>query len=227
MTPRILKDRLYEQVARIGQALSSPKRLEIMDLLAQGEKAVEVLASELSADVRLTSTHLKVLRQAHLAASRGEGKRIFYRLSGEDVALLEVALRRVAERHLLELRAALREMVTRPETLTSVANEALLEQARCGEVVVIDVRPRLEFDAAHLPFARSMPLDELEQRLEELASGKEIVAYCRGPFCLMSDQAVALLSAKGFAARKIRDGVSEWQAAGMPLEPPPGERIHP
>jgi len=218
MNSRAVKDQLYEQVARIGQALSNPKRLELMELLAQGEKAVETLASELSADIKLTSAHLKVLREARLVVSHREGKRVIYRLSGEDVALLGVGLRRVAEAHLLELREVLQKMLAYPEDLTTVGREMLLEQARSGEIVVIDVRPRQEYDAAHLPFARSMPLAEIEQRLAELPPGKEIVAYCRGPFCLMSDQAVSLLAAKGFPIRKIREGVSEWQATGMPVE---------
>jgi rhodanese-related sulfurtransferase/DNA-binding transcriptional ArsR family regulator len=213
-----MKDQLYEQVARIGQAVSNPKRLELMELLAQGEKAVETLAAELSADIKLTSAHLKVLREARLVVSQREGKRMVYRLSGEDVATLGVGLRRVAEAHLLELGEVLKKMLTHPENLTSVGREALLAQARSGDIVVIDVRPRQEYDAAHLPFARSMPLAEIEQRLAELPPGKEIVAYCRGPFCLMSDQAVSLLSAKGFPIRKIREGVSEWQATGMPVE---------
>ena len=189
MDKRILKDLLYEQVARIGKAASSPKRLELLDLLAQGEKTVEMLASELSADIKLTSAHLRVLKEARLVTSRRDGKYIIYQLTGSDVAGLWVNLRQVAEEHLLE-------------------------------VFVIDVRPQTEYETAHLPFARSMPVAEIELRLAELPSDVEIVAYCRGPFCLLSDEAVALLAAKGYRVRKILDGVSEWQAAGFPVEQP-------
>jgi len=217
MNKRSLKDLLYEQVARIGKAVSSPKRLELLELLAQGEKSVEVLAAELSADIKLVSAHLKALRDAHLVTSRRDGKYVIYRLSGQDVAGLWVNMRQVAEEHLLELRLALDQMVADPAKLASVGRQALLEQARRGDVIVIDVRPQAEYETAHLPFARSMPVAEIEKRLAELPTDKDIVAYCRGPFCLLSDEAMALLGAKGYRVRKILDGVSEWQAAGLPL----------
>jgi rhodanese-related sulfurtransferase len=218
MNKRSLKDLLYEQVARIGKAVSSPKRLELLELLAQGEKSVEMLAGELSADIKLTSAHLRVLKEARLVISRREGKYIIYQLAGNDVAGLWVNLRQVAEDHLLELKMALGQMMNDPARLSAVSRETLLEQARRGEVFVIDVRPQPEYEAAHLPFARSMPVAEIEQRLAELPSEVEIVAYCRGPFCLLSDEAVALLAAKGYRVRKILDGVSEWQVAGLPVE---------
>lgn len=217
MKKRTLKDLLYEQVARIGRAVSSPKRLEILELLAQGEKSVETLAGELSIDVKLASAHLRSLKAARLVDTRRDGKYVVYRLSGTDVANLWVVLREVAEEHLLELRVALQQMVSDPDKLASIGREALLQQARNGEVLVIDVRPREEYDVAHLPFARSMPVAEIERRLSELPRDRQIVAYCRGPFCLLSDEAVDLLAARGFEVRKIRDGVSEWKAAGLPL----------
>ncbi len=217
MKQRQLKDLLYEQVARIGKALGSPKRLELLEMLAQGEKSVDVLAAELSIDIKLASAHLKALRDARLVTSRREGKFIHYRLSGPDVAGLGVKLREVAEEHLLELRLALDQMAANPGQLAAVDRRALMEQAQRGEVVVIDVRPQDEFDAAHLPYARSMPLAEIGKRLAALPRDKEIVAYCRGPFCLLSDEAVALLLSHGYRARKVSDGVSEWQAAGLPL----------
>lgn len=218
MKQRQLKDLLYEQVARIGKALGSPKRLELLEMLAQGEKSVDVLAAELSIDIKLASAHLKALRDARLVTSRREGKFIHYRLSGPDVASLGVKLREVAEEHLLELRLALDQMAAHPGQLAAVDRVALMEQAQRGEVVVIDVRPQDEFDVAHLPYARSMPLAEIGKRLAALPRDKEIVAYCRGPFCLLSDEAVALLRSHGYRARKVSDGVSEWQAAGLPLE---------
>lgn len=214
---RSLKDLLYEQVARVGKALASPKRLEILEMLAQGEKAVESIAAEVAIDVKLASAHLKALKEARLVQVRREGKRMIYRLSGSDVAQLGVVLREVAEEHLLELRIALQQMVAEPDRLAQVGRKELMAQAKRGEVVVLDVRPPAEFDAGHLPYARSVPLPELAKRLAELPRDVEIVAYCRGPFCLMSDEAVKLLRERGYRARKTPDGVSEWQAAGLPL----------
>ena len=215
MDNRTLKDLLYEQVARVGKALASPKRLE---MLAQGEKAVETVAAEVAIDVKLASAHLKALKEARLVQSRREGKRMVYRLSGGDVAQLGVTLREVAEEHLVELRLALQQMMAEPNRLARVGRKELLAQAKRGDVIVLDVRPQDEFDTAHLPYARSLPLAELTQRLAELPRGVEIVAYGRGPFCLMSDEAVKLLRARGYRARKSFDGVSEWQAAGLPVK---------
>jgi rhodanese-related sulfurtransferase/DNA-binding transcriptional ArsR family regulator len=204
----------------VGKALASPKRLEMLEMLAQGEKSVDALAGAVAVDIKLASAHLKALREARLVQSRRDGKRVLYRLSGQDVARLGVTLRQVAEEHLLELRLALQQMMVEPERLVQVARRELLAQARRGEVVVIDVRPRDEYDTAHLPYARSMPLSELAHRLAELPRDAQIVAYCRGPFCVMSDEAVALLGKRGFRARKTLDGVSEWQAAGLPVTRP-------
>ena len=220
MKNRQLKDLLYEQVARIGKALASPKRLELLEMLAQGEKSVDALAAELSIDIKLASAHLKALRDARLVTSRREGKFIHYRLTGADVAGLGVKLREVAEEHLLELRLALDQMAAHPGQLAPVDRRALMEQARRGEVVVIDVRPSDEYAVAHLPYARSMPLAEVEKHLASLPRDKDIVAYCRGPFCLFSEEAYELLHGQGYRVHKLLDGVSEWQAAGMPLDTP-------
>jgi rhodanese-related sulfurtransferase len=160
---------------------------------------------------------LKALKEARLVQTRRDGKRIVYRLAGGDVAQLGVTLREVAQEHLVELRMALQQMMAEPDRMTSVGRKALMAQAKRGEVIVLDVRPQTEFDTAHLPHARSLPLAELSHRLAELPRDVEIVAYCRGPFCLMSDEAVALLTAHGYRARKTFDGVSEWQAAGLPI----------
>lgn len=217
MKKRDLKDLLYEQVARVGKAVSSPKRLELLEVLAQGEKTVEALSGELSIDVKLASAHLKALREARLVGTRREGKYIYYRLSGPDVSALWVLLREVAQEHLVELQLAVGEMIAQPDKLSSVDGEALMQRAQRGEVIVIDVRPQEEFEAGHLPFARSMPLAELERRMGELPRRREIVAYCRGPFCMLSDEALQLLRKQGFKAHKILQGVSEWQVAGLPL----------
>ena len=221
MKSRKINDLLFEQVARVGKAVASPKRLELLDLLSQGEKSVEALASNASIDIKLASAHLKVLKEARLVEAQREGRFINYRLSGDDIVALLFSLRSVAQKHLVELRVALEQMSSAPERLTAESRASLLEKAREGEVIVIDVRPAVEYRAGHLPFARSMPLMEIEQRLAELPAGKEIVAYCRGPFCLMSEEAVALLRKKGMTARRITDGVAEWAAEGLPIEAEP------
>ncbi|KVD85843.1 ArsR family transcriptional regulator [Burkholderia ubonensis] len=218
MNTRELKNHLYEQVARVGAAVASPKRLELLELLAQGEKSVEMLAREAAIDVRLTSAHLRVLRMACLVDVRREGKSRVYRLGGADVSALWVALRSVAESRLADLQVAMNRLFTGPERLTLESSHSLLEKVRAGDAVLIDVRPEPEFRTAHLPCARSVPLDELEARLKELPDDKEIVAYCRGPFCIMSDAAVMILTRHGLRARKIAEGVAEWQAAGLPLD---------
>jgi rhodanese-related sulfurtransferase/DNA-binding transcriptional ArsR family regulator len=218
MKPNISKSYLYEHVARIGKAMSSPKRLELIELLAQGEKTVETLAEQARIDMRLASAHLKALREARLVETRRDGKFIHYRLSAQDVAHLWMTVREVAEEHLVELRVALEQMTSAPDALSSESRESLLGKARNGDILVIDVRPANEFAAGHLPFARSMPLSELEKRLADLPADKEIVAYCRGPFCLMSDEAVQLLRQRGYVAHKISDGVTEWLASGLPIE---------
>lgn len=218
MNPRKTKDLLYEQVERIGKALASAKRLELLDLLSQGEMTVDVLAGKASIDIKLTSSHLRVLKEARLVEGMRSGRFIAYRLTGNDVTQLWMGLRSVAEAHLVELRLALDRIIAAPERLTTESRLGLLERARRGDVVVIDVRPEAEYRAGHLPFARSMPLAEIEQHLSDLPADKEVVAYCRGPFCLMSNEAVALLRRYGFQAQKIADGVAEWAAEGLPVE---------
>jgi rhodanese-related sulfurtransferase len=218
MKPRELKDHLYGQVARIGAALASPKRLELLELLAQGEKSVEALAQAASIDVKLASAHLRVLRTAQLVAVRRDGKSRIYRLSGADVSALWVTLRGLAESHLAELQVVMNRLFAGPERLTVESGHSLLEKVRAGDVVLLDVRPESEFRTAHIPGARSVPLDELEARIEELPRDREVVAYCRGPFCIMSDAAVTLLARHGLRARKAAEGVPEWRAAGLPLE---------
>lgn len=217
MNARKTKDLLYEHVAQIGKAVSSPKRLELLEILAQGEKTVEALAADASLSVKLASAHLKVLKAARLVEARRDGRNIAYRLSGPDVSALWVNLRTVAEEHLVELKLAMDGLFSAPEKLDAETRRSLMDKAKRGDVVVIDVRPATEYDSGHLPFARSMPVSELRQRLAELPADKEIVAYCRGPFCMMSAEAVALLKEHGYRARKIADGTPEWLAAGLPL----------
>ena len=214
---RMLKNDLYEQVARIGKAVASPKRLELIELLCQGEKTVETLAAQAEISVKLASAHLKELRLARLADTRKEGKYVLYRLAGTSVADLWVHLRSVAEERLVELRMALASIVRHGDDLQGVDHADILRRAAAGEVVVLDVRPAEEFAVAHLPHARSLPLDELKKRLAELPKDAPVVAYCRGPFCLMATDAVELLRKKGFQAFHLTDGVAEWRARGLPV----------
>ena len=213
-----MKDTLYEQVGRIGKALASPKRLELIDLLCQSEKSVEALAEAARCSVKLASAHLKALRQARLVEARRDGKYVYYRLADAHVADAWVHLRALAEERLLELQTALHSLAGPDEVLVGADRATLLRRASRGEVVVIDVRPAEEYEAGHLPRARSLPLTELRSRLRELPRDKPIVAYCRGPFCLMSSEAVALLKKRGYRAAKLADGVAEWRAGGLPIE---------
>ncbi len=210
---RKIKDLLYEQVARIGKVFSSPKRLELIELLCQGEKTVEALASGASISVKLTSSHLRELRMAQLVETKRQGKNILYRLADKTVADLWVQIHTLAEERLVELQLALQKIATQPEDLVANDRESLMKAARKGEVVVLDVRPAEEYLSAHLPFARSIPLEELRQRLAELPKDRSIVAYCRGPYCLMAVDAVALLKKEGYSAIHLRDGVAEWATA--------------
>lgn len=217
-TSRETKNVLYELVARIAKAMASPKRLELLELLCQAPKSVDMLARESDITVNLASAHLKELRANRLVATERQGKNVIYRLASPEIARFWVALRMLAEDRLFELQEAMRERGAPDLAWHGEKRTALLRKARKGEVVVLDVRPRREYDEQHLPFARSLPLAELRARLAELPKDKPIVAYCRGPFCLMSDEAVTLLAKRGFQVSKLADGVSEWLAAGMPLE---------
>jgi rhodanese-related sulfurtransferase/DNA-binding CsgD family transcriptional regulator len=212
------KDAIYEQFARIGKAVASPRRLEILDLLCQGEKTVEELAEHARIDIKNASAHIKVLRGARLLDSRREGKHIHYRLADPAVGAFWLSLRSLADRRLGEIREAVQTYFAEPERMHAVDRRTLLARARRGDVVVIDVRPAQEYAAGHLPHARSLPLPELKRRLSTLPRGKEIVAYCRGPYCVLSFEAVDFLRRRGFKAARLDDGVLEWRAAGMPIE---------
>lgn len=215
---RELKNQLYEQVARIGKAVASPKRLELIELLCQGEKTVETLAAQAEISVKLTSAHLRELRQARLVDTSKDGKYVVYRLAGPSVADLWVTLRTEAQERLVELQLALSDIVRNEDALQAMDPATLLKRAKAGEVLILDVRPQAEFDAAHLPHARSLPVSELKKRLKELPKDLPIVAYCRGPFCLMARDAVALLRKKGHQALHLTDGVAEWRARGLTVE---------
>jgi rhodanese-related sulfurtransferase len=212
------KAHLYEQVARVAKAMASPKRLELVELLCQGEKAVELLAAQADISVKLASAHLKELRLARLVETRKEGKYVVYRLAGTSVADLWVSLREEAEERLVELQVALASLVEHGSDLQGMDRASILERARKGEVLVLDLRPEEEFDAAHLPHAKSLPMAELKKRLAEIPKDVPVVAYCRGPFCLMARDATELLRKKGYQAFHLTDGVAEWRARGFPTE---------
>jgi rhodanese-related sulfurtransferase len=212
-TNRELKDALYEQVARIAKAAASPKRLELIELLCQAPKPVELLASEAGISVKLASAHLKALRTARLVDTERQGKHIIYRLASPALPRFWVQLRTLAEDRLLELQEALQQLTHANGEWRADDRPELLRKAREGEIIVIDVRPASEFQQAHLPFARSMPLPELQARVAELPKDKPIVAYCRGPYCLMSADAVRLLQEQGYTALQLREGVAEWSTA--------------
>lgn len=207
-TNREIKDLLFEQVARIAKALASPKRLELIELLCQAPKSVEELANDAGISVKLVSAHLKELRGARLVETDRQGKYIIYRIASHDVAPFWSQLRALAEDRLFELQDALKQLSSSSKEWQGESRDELLRKARLGEVVVIDVRPIAEFEHGHLPYARSMPLGELRTRLAELPKDKPIVAYCRGPYCFMSVDAVRLLQEQGYCASQLREGVA-------------------
>ena len=207
---RQIKDALFEQVARIGKAVSSPKRLELIELLCQAPKSVETLAREAAISVKLASAHLKELRNAHLVDTERSGKQIIYRIAAQEVPHFWTLMRTLAEDRLFELQDALRNIAESAEEWRLESREELLRKAKNGEVTVIDVRPQNEYDTKHIPFARSIPIGELHARLAELPKETPVVAYCRGPYCLMSADAVALLKEHGYTAYRLPESVTEF-----------------
>jgi rhodanese-related sulfurtransferase len=218
MTGREFKDRLYDQIGRIARGLDSPRRLEMLEVLAQGERSVEELAAQTSLSFANASRHLQVLRGARLVEARKDGLRVYYRLAEPEVYEAVRAVRALAERRLAEIDALVRKYLKSRDELEAVPREELLRRAREGSVLVIDVRPEEEYRAGHIKGALSVPLDQLERRIHKLPARKEIVAYCRGPYCLMAYQAVERLRAKGRRARRLVEGLPEWRASGLPVE---------
>ena len=218
VTHREFKSRLYGEFARIGKALSSPHRLELLELLAQGERTVDSLATEIGLSLANTSQHLQALRQATLVDSRKEGLFVFYRLSDPSVFDLSRAIRTVAERQLADLERLVREHFGDRRDAEPVEMGDLLKRARSKNVVVLDTRPANEYAAGHITGALSFPVDALQQQLRSLPKGKEYVAYCRGPYCVYADRAVEILRSHGRRARRLREGFPEWRAAGLPVE---------
>jgi rhodanese-related sulfurtransferase len=216
MGNRERKDTLFEQFARVGKALSSPKRLELIDLLAQGERTVEALARAAALGVTTCSAHLQTLRQANLVATRRDGTKVHYRLAGTDVADLYTRLQAVAAAHLPDVDAA-RTAYLGPAPAEPVGRDELLHRVRRGQATVLDVRPAEEYAAGHIPGAVSIPLDQLAARIGDLPADAEVVAYCRGAYCVLAHDAVRLLTAHGRRARPLADGILEWRAAGLHL----------
>jgi rhodanese-related sulfurtransferase/predicted transcriptional regulator len=215
---REFKDRLYAQFARIGKALASPHRIELLELLAQRERTVESLAGELGLPLANVSQHLQALRQAALVETRKQGLYVHYRLADDSVADLCRSLRTVAEQRLADLDRLVREHFAHRDDAEPVSMRELLKRARArDDVVILDTRPAGEYEAGHIAGALSVPVEELRRRLRELPKNKEYVAYCRGPYCVYADEAVRLLQAHGRQARRLREGFPEWRAAGFPV----------
>ncbi len=209
------KGTLYQQLARLAKAFAAPKRVEMLDALAQGPRTVDRLADATGQTIANASQHLQVLRQAQLVESEKHGLYVTYRLASEAVGALLVHLREVGESQLSELQRARQELLSEAPTVEAIDRRTLLARVRSGDAILIDVRPHEEYVAAHLPGALSIPVEELAGRLKELSKEHEVVAYCRGPYCMLSADAVRALSRRGFRARRLEDGVLEWRAAGM------------
>lgn len=209
---------VFANLARVGSALSSPTRIEFLELLAQSEKSVEQLATLTGTTVANTSQHLQRLRQAGLILGRKEGLYVYYRLAGDEVVEMLSAMARVGEAHVAEIERIVRLYFARKDELEPLSAKEVLELARKSLVTVLDVRPAEEFAAGHVPGAINIPVQELEKRIKELPKRREVVAYCRGPYCLMSFEAVEKLRKKGWRARRLKNGLPEWRAAGLPVE---------
>lgn len=212
------KQTLFAQFAAVAKAVAHPHRLELLEQLAQGERSVEVLADRTRVSVANASQHLQHLRRTGLVTARRDGKFVFYRLADDAVLGLLTSLRRIAELQSAEVERVVRSYFNDRDSLEAVSRLELMDRLKAGIVTVLDVRPKDEFALGHLPGAINLPLSELEKRLADLDPDREIVAYCRGPYCVLSYEAVAMLRARGFKVRRLEDGLPEWRAAGLPVE---------
>lgn len=218
MSTETLKRELYQSIAKVAQALASGNRLQLLEFMAQGERSVDALAAMAGVTVANASQHLQALRRAGLVTARKEGQRVYYRVAGDDVVRLYDGLRAVAESRLAEVRQLVNEFLGDRGALEPVPAAELLARAKKGLVTVLDVRPPEEYAAGHVPGAINVPLEKLEGYLAKLPKKREVIAYCRGPYCLMSLEAVAALRKRGWNARRLEDGFPEWKAAGLPIE---------
>lgn len=212
------KQDVHAQLARVGMALSNGNRLELLECIAQGPRSVDELATTTRLSVANASKHLQELRRAGLVRARKEGLRVFYELAGPDVVDLIAALGLVAETRLAEMAQLVRTYITARDDLEPIAAAELLQRAKLGLVTVLDVRPPKEFAAGHLPGAINVPVEDLGKRVRKLPKGREVIAYCRGPYCLLAVDAVAMLRSRGYKARRLEDGFPEWKASGLPVE---------
>jgi rhodanese-related sulfurtransferase/DNA-binding transcriptional ArsR family regulator len=211
------KQALLAQFAAVAKTLGHAHRLELLEQLAQGERSVEVVAQRTGLSVANASQHLQHMRRAGLVANRRDGKFVYYRLADDAVLNLLAALRRIAERNIAEVERVIRSYFDKRDSLEAVSREELVERSRAGTITILDVRPEDEFALGHLPGALNIPLRELDARLGEIDSKQQIVAYCRGPYCVLSYEAVAQLRPRGFKVRRLEDGLPEWRAAGLPV----------
>ena len=218
MPHRRFKDAIYEQLARLGKSISAPKRLELLDLLCQSPRTVEALAEQAAISVANASQHLQVLRAARLIDAEKKGQYVEYRLVDDEVCRFVVAVRGLAQARLAEVNRISREYFEQRGAMEAIEADELLRRVKAGEVTVLDVRPAEEYRAGHIPGALSIPVGELKVRLKELPKDREIVAYCRGPYCVMAVEAVELLRKKGFNAQRMEQGVAEWRVRGWRVE---------
>ncbi len=218
MPSRTFKTAIYEQLARIGKAVSAPKRLELLDLLGQGPRTVEALAAEASVTVANASQHLQILRAARLVEATKQGLHVEYRLAGDDVGEFFICLRKLAHGRLAEIEQVTRDYFRERDGMETIAGEELLQRVKQGEVTVLDVRPPEEYRAGHIPGAVSIPLSELKARFRELPKSRAVVAYCRGPYCVFAADAVELLRKKGFKARRMEESVLDWRSRGWRVD---------
>jgi rhodanese-related sulfurtransferase/predicted transcriptional regulator len=213
-----LKTALYREIARVAAALASDARLQLLEYIAQGERSVETLAAMAGLSMANCSKHLQTLRTAGLVCARKDGVRVYYALAGDDVVALYSALQQVAETRVAEVDNLVRTWLKHRDEMEPVTSAELIERCKLGLVIVIDVRPPEEFAAGHLPGAINVPIDELESRLVKFSKRKELIAYCRGPYCVMSFDAVRTLRDRGLKARRLEGGFPEWRSAGLPVE---------
>lgn len=218
MEPNTFKSDLFTQFARVGKALSNANRLELLEFLAQGTRNVEELANVAKLSVANTSQHLQQLRQAGLVTSQKQGLKVYYSISGDDVIGLFDSLRDVAERHLSDVNQLVNTYLTAKDNLDPIPANELIQMAKEDLVTILDVRPIEEFEAGHVPGAINIPLEELERHIEDLDPSQEVIAYCRGPHCILAFDAVAQLRQKGLQARRLENGFPEWKLAGLPVE---------